>query len=276
MQVRAPRIGSLPREALGEGWSIRAAEPGEFANPEALPADGWQPVAMLGTVAACERDGGRWSLDHPRARSFDAQDWWYRLQFDLAAPVDGAGAAPLRLCFDGLATLAEVWLNGQSILSSDNMFVAHACTLAPEQLRESGNELTMLFRSLDHELTRRRPRPAWRVPMIEQQQLRWFRTTLLGRTPGWSPPAAPVGPWREIRLERAIGVQLGTKHLRATLDGADGALDVALTFEGRDQPDLVSIELFAPGEDSAGARGELTVGAPQRWGARLRVSKPAL
>lgn len=276
MQIRAARIGSSPREALSEGWSIRAAEPGEFASPETLPADGWQPIAMLGTVAACERDGGRWSLDHPPARGFDAQDWWYRLPFDLAPPIDGAEAAPLRLCFDGLATLAEVWLNGRSILTSDNMFVAHACALAPEQLRESGNELTMRFRSLDHELTRRRPRPAWRVPMLEQQQLRWIRTTLLGRTRGWSPPAPAVGPWREIRLERVVGVRLDTKNLRATLDAANGVLDVALTFDGGERPEAVSVELFAPGEDSPSARTELVVGGSQAWSGQLRVTKPAL
>lgn len=36
--------------------------------------------------------------------------------------------------------------------------------------------------------------------MVEHQQLRFFRTTLLGRTPGWSPPAPPVGPWRDVRF----------------------------------------------------------------------------
>jgi beta-mannosidase len=275
MQVRAVRIGSSPRETLSEGWSIRAAEPGEFSGPDTLPADGWQPVATLGTVAACEREAGRWSLDRPAPRSFDAQDWWYRLVFDLAPAADGASAAPQRLCFDGLATLAEVWLNGQTILVSDNMFVAHACALAPGQLRASGNELVMRFRSLDHELTRRRPRPAWRVPMLEQQQLRWIRTTLLGRTPGWSPPAAAVGPWREIRLERALGTRLETKQLRATVAATDGVLDVALTFDG-EQPVAVSVELFAPGEESPAVRDELAADGPQRWGARLRVTKPVL
>jgi beta-mannosidase len=276
MQIRAVRIGSSPREALSEGWSIRAAEPGEFAGPDALPADGWQPVATLGTVAACEREAGRWSLDQPRSRSFDAQDWWYHLSFDVTPAAGEADAAPLRLCFDGLATLAEVWLNGHSILVSDNMFVAHACALAPGQLRESGNELVMRFRSLDHELVRRRPRPAWRVPMLEQQQLRWVRTTLLGRTPGWSPPAAAVGPWREIRIERAVGVRLAARQLHATLAGADGVLDVALTFDDSERPAAVLVELVVPGEESPVARTELSLDTSQRWGGRLRVAKPAL
>ena len=274
MQIRAARIGSSPREALSEGWSIRCAAPGEFASPEALPVDGWQPIAALGTVAACERDAGRWSLERPRSTGFDAHDWWYRLPFDLAPGLDH-DAAPLRLCFDGLATLAEVWLNGQSILTSDNMFVAHTCTIAPAQWRESGNELTMVFRSIDHELARRRPRPAWRVPMLEQQQLRWIRTTLLGRTPGWSPPAPAVGPWREVRLERALGVRLEAKHLRASVDGADGTLDVALRLDGSERPDAVAVEVFAPGAQTPQTRAELALDATRGWVAQLRVPRPA-
>jgi beta-mannosidase len=56
--------------------------------------------------------------------------------------------------------------------------------------------------------------------MVENQQIRWFRSTLLGRTPGWSPPAAPVGPWRAIRLERRRGVMIEHVRLRAREDGA--------------------------------------------------------
>ena len=48
----------------------------------------------------------------------------------------------------------------------------------------------------------KRPRPRWRAPMVEHQQLRWFRTTLLGRTPGWSPPC-PAGRAVAAGLDRA-------------------------------------------------------------------------
>ena len=58
--------------------------------------------------------------------------------------------------------------------------------------------------------------------MVKQQQLRWVRTTLLGRTPGWSPPAAPVGPWRAVWLERRRVVVIGEPALQSSL-AEDGA-----------------------------------------------------
>ena len=51
------------------------------------------------------------------------RDWVYRCTFDLT-PVQLA--YPSRhLLFEGLDTYARVYLNGQLILSSDNMFVRH-------------------------------------------------------------------------------------------------------------------------------------------------------
>src|SRR5207244_988861 len=136
------------------------------------------------TVAAVLQVSGDWSLDGA-VRRFDADDWWYRTRF--SAPVAGPGEQ-LWLCFDGLATVAAVWLNGTLLLSSTSMFVAQACRV--EGQLGAQNDLLICFRSLDALLKTRRPRPRWRVPMVEHQQIRWFRTTLLGRTPGWSLPAA--------------------------------------------------------------------------------------
>lgn len=43
---------------------------------------------------------------------------------------------------------------------------------------------------------------AGHATVIENQQLHEFRTTGFSRTRGWSSPAAPVGPWKDIWLER--------------------------------------------------------------------------
>jgi beta-mannosidase len=62
--------------------------------------------------------------------------------------------------------------------------------------------------------------------MVANQQLRWLRTTLLGRTPGWSPPAAAVGPWRPIWIEERREVEVTELRLRTQLDGDCGIVEL--------------------------------------------------
>ncbi len=175
------RVEGNRRTAL-TGWQIAAASPG--TPREAIDGLEWLPATVPGTAAGALRNAGRW--DFSQTRDFDAEDFWWRCRFRT----DPGNAV---LGFDGLATLAEVWLDGELVLSSDNMFRSHE---VPVTLRGE-HELLVRCRALAPELARRRrPRPHWRVPMLEQQPLRWFRTTLLGRTPGWSPPCPAVGPWR--------------------------------------------------------------------------------
>ena len=258
--------------ALAEGWELRATPPGAVAGPDMLPRDGWLAARAPTTAAAALRAAGAWSLDAP-ARRLDAEDWWWRTRF----AGNGAAAAPdteTVLRFDGLATLADVWLNGAPLLSSENMFVAHE---RPVSLG-ADNELVIRFRSLDAALGARRPRPRWRAPMIENQQLRWFRATLLGRTPGWSPPAAAVGPWRAVTLEHRRGLTVGDVTLAPRLDGAAGIVDVScrvrvLDGDGRGTAELVleraGVEHRAPltGADGGDARltGRLVVATPALW-----------
>jgi beta-mannosidase len=207
------------RTALSAHWELLAAAPGSIAGPRDLPSTGWTAATAPSTAAAALRAAGQWSLDAP-ARRFDAEDWWWRTKF--SSPFDAAGDETV-LCFDGLATIADVWLDGEPLLSSRNMFHAHDRRLE----RGGAHELAIRFGALDAALAAKRPRPRWRAPMIENQQLRWIRTTLLGRTPGWSPPAAAVGPWREVRLERRRGVAIEDLRIAARLEGGPGVVELS-------------------------------------------------
>ena len=198
--------------------------PGQFAAPPAENDLAWEAIDALMPVAAARQANGRWRLDDAPYR-FDAQDWWFRLRFN--APATASGSTQV-LGLDGLATLAEVWLNGRRLLQSDNMFVAHECDVT-DSLQAGVNELVMVFRALDAALARARTRPRWRVPMVAHQQLRWLRTTLLGRTPGWSPPAAVVGPWRRVwlatRQRNDVASTCKNPVLHTQLDGTTGLVN---------------------------------------------------
>jgi beta-mannosidase len=191
----------------------------------------WLAVPVPGTVAMALRASGLSALQgqtvEPTSARIDAYDWWYCCSFESPGPL--APGESWMLCLDGLATVADVWLNGDLLLHTENMFVAHAVDVTTRL--SVRNDLVLRFHALDTLLATRRPRPAWRSPMVEHQQLRWFRTTLLGRTPGWSPPVPPVGPWRPVRLARRTEFHVDGVDLRSSLDGDAGLL--AVSFELR-------------------------------------------
>ena len=196
MQRKLEILPAHLRTRLLENWSVCAVEPEKYASPPEHENIAWLALPEIMSVAAALRACHQWSLAGS-VRRFDAEDWWFHVKFD--AP-ECSHSTRWLLGFDGLATVAEVWLNGILLLTSNNMFVAHHCDVT-DALHLAGNELFIVSRSLDRKLIQRRARPRWRAPMVAHQQLRWFRTTLLGRTPGWSPPVAVVGPWKDVWLE---------------------------------------------------------------------------
>jgi beta-mannosidase len=175
-----------------------------------------------GTAAGALRAAGLWDEDNPR--DLDAEDWWFRTTFDAPDVPPGDSCC---LCFDGLATLAEVWLNGRRVLTADNMFRTYRVDAAPH-LR-THNELVLGFRSLTEALKRKRPRPRWKTSLVEHQQLRWFRTSLLGRIPGWSPQAPVVGPWRAVRLDTQP-FDLSDLRLTSRVEGQGGLVTLSALF----------------------------------------------
>lgn len=262
-------IGAVPARHRPEGWQVCGTAPGLFASPTELESAiglDWTDV-QPGTVAAMLRDAGRWDLDGV-PRRFDAEDWWLRARFDtdLASP-------PTALRLDGLAGLADVWINGRHVLRSENMFVAHACPL--QGLIVPGeNTLHLQFSSLDAALSQRRARPRWRAPMVEQQQMRWFRQTLLGRTPGWTPPAAAIGPWRDVWLARAEPVRAVDLHAELRADGT-GMVHVAVDCDASAAPLRIELEL-AHGSDVFAVDLQPLATHSVRWEARLGIERPQL
>jgi len=165
-------------------WTLLGTPAGACAGPEALPASDWRAAVVPGTVASALQV----DLDAPG--ELDAQDWWYR------ARVDPGPAAEL-VC-EGLATLVEAWLDGAPLFTSRNMFRP---VRVPLPARDALLTLHLCFRSVAAELARRQPRPRWKTALVDHVNLRWVRTTLLGRIPGWTPRVPAIGPWRAVRVE---------------------------------------------------------------------------
>ncbi|MEK6260650.1 MAG: glycoside hydrolase family 2 protein [Planctomycetota bacterium] len=259
-------------------WDCCAQAPGIVTRPDQLAhANGeWLSAAVPGTVAGTLRASGRWDFQRPT--DIDAQDWWYRSTFAISADSNGQ---PCTLCFDGLATLADIWLNGEHLLSTDNMFRAYELDVT--SLLRANNELAIRFRSLSADLQQKRPRPRWKTNLVDHQQLRWHRTTLLGHIPGWSPPVPAIGPWRDIRLERQP-VRLSDVQLVAKLDGTTGVVTFRARVHSAMLIDRVSLRVgsheasIAVQADAEGRMfsGELRISNPPLWWPHTHGDQPLL
>ncbi len=252
---------------LDRGWEAGSCAPDADPDPASIDGLDWIPATVPGTAAAALREAGR--RPPGEARDLDAEDWWFRSRFEAEPAGEGE---ELTLRFDGIATVAEVYLNGELILESDSMFAAHAVD-AGALLREGGNELAIRCRALGPLLRApRKPRARWRTRLADNG-LRFFRTMLLGRAPGIAPGPAAVGPWRPVRLQRRRLFAVERLETRAELDGEDGVLSIRATLRrlGGELPEAVEVELSGPsGSHSAALRLDLSGAAAEASGT-LRV-----
>jgi len=208
--------------SLSADWQVMQVPGGSYTLPSTLheAKSAIFTAQVPGTIAGALRTAAQFEYGKD---NLDALDVWYFCEMDL--PENAA-----YLHFDGLATHVEVYWNDRAILHSDNMFVAHTIDLTAQAINGKGR-LSLRFLALHTLLEQRRPRPRWKTRLVEQQQLRWIRTSLLGRMPGWSPSVAPVGPYRPIMLELKSPFRITSKNITSRLDGADGRLEIELTVQ---------------------------------------------
>ena len=232
-------------------WCMAATPAGAVLGPSELPEPlGWVPATVPGTVAQ--------ALDLPLDTTEDIEDrdWWWRTTLDV--PVQGAW----RLHLDGLATLCEVFVGGAVAATSQSMFVPLDVPLPGGAV-----EVALCFRSLTASFKGRRARPRWKTALVDEQKLRFVRTSLLGRASGWMPRLPVVGPWRGVRLEPVPAAALVDRVLEATevdgvarlrlsgrVEGAVTAVRVVLRGQG-DVPAKIDVPI-------AGGRAALDVALP--------------
>ena len=163
----------------------------------------------------------------------------------LTAPVDG------ELLFEGLATLCTVIVDGEVVAESESMFVPVRVPVGAGE-----HEVEVRCAALTPRLAeRRKPRARWRQKVAYDGNLRWFRTTLLGRAPGFAPGPPVVGLWRPAWLvagEPSVSI-------RCRVDGSDGVVAAVSSVDG----------VLTVGEASLamkeGVPGELRVPGVRLW-----------
>jgi beta-mannosidase len=183
---------------LVDGW--------EFSEASDYGSDAWLPVKQVpGSIYQDLQHNG--VIEDPfidmnelNARWVPERTWKYRTSFQ--SPAAGSGAKA-ELVFEGLDTLATVFLNGQEVLKADNMFLEYRVNISDRLNTSRANNLEIQFssamlrgRDLVKEHTEHRfiahQTEAGRLP-IRKAQYHWGWD--------WGPILVDVGIWKPVYLE---------------------------------------------------------------------------
>ena len=245
---------------------------------EHVLTDGWQastagaepvPARVPGTAAGALRDAGLWRPGDPR--DLDAEEWSFTTRFTADRP--GADEEVV-LDFGGIATLFEVVLNGRVIVEGSSMFKREAVDVGG--LLVGDNELTIRCLPLRGQLaTPRKPRARWRTRLVDEGNLRFFRTAVIGRSPSLAAGPAPVGPWRRVVLEHRRRYAVDELVVRTRLHRENGVVSVRLRVRaiGGSAPRSIDVVVEGPSGTHRGALelangvavGEVRIDRPAAW-----------
>lgn len=190
--------------SLDGEWKLFYFEPGQGLQKRAHAVDFDErdaiPVQVPGDVhAALIRAGilpAPYYDDNPEACGWvEDYEWWYRTRFTVPAEMRGER---FDLVFEGLDTLADIYLNGEKVGSAQNMFTPYRFDVTAHLRQGEENVLAICFHSVVLEAEKRDVSRYWSVfykPRV------WVRKAQMNWGWDWGPRLVTVGVWRPVRLE---------------------------------------------------------------------------
>jgi beta-mannosidase len=225
---------------LNLSWTFKR---GGLSSPDAylpannLPTDIHRDLLKNGKIADPFKNMNELSV-----RWIGDEVWTYRTTFP-EPPASGKPNVRTSLKFEGLDTFATVYLNGQLILTSDNMFLEHTVDVT-SKMQSEANILIIVFESARTK----------GLELVRKDQAHRFivHQTEISRGPvrkaqyhwgwDWGPILLTCGPWKpvsietytcrisdvRVRYELSDDLKSAQVHVSATYEGPVAALSFSL------------------------------------------------
>lgn len=182
----------------------------------ALGEEDWVPTTVPGEVHVALMAAGR--IPDPFIADNERQVMWVaETDWEFAGTVEVSGALlaedRVELQFDGLDTLADVYLNGECLGKTDNAFRSYAWDVK-DLLNEEENQIWIVFHSPVNyvkDLQEKVPLPS---PEQSIQGGPYLRKAPCQWGWDWGPMLPPIGIWKDARLVGYSEARLGPVHLR--------------------------------------------------------------
>ena len=262
---------------LNDGWKMKdfdlQQERDSAISAPDFPDYFWLNASVPGDVHSNLKDRG--IIDDPffghndlKCKWIEEKVWWYRNTFDFHEKLTEDDF--LELCFNGLDTFATVFLNGKTLGTTDNMFVAHTFDVTRE-IRQGTNVLAVKFDPI-HEKVKDREILDW-TPYSRDRV--WTRKAQAHFGWDWGPRLVSVGIWQEVTLKKHHIAKIDHVYVRtksiadeeAVVEvsaevskhrGKDLTLEYHVTFNGEPVQAMVS-------KDIARYQSIITIPEPKLW-----------
>ena len=198
---------------LNGRWKLRDFAPGQGleagAHVTGYDDTNWHPASVPGDVHTALVEIGRlpplfYSMNVETCQWVERQEWWYRTTLEAPSGKEDAEARYL-LTFDGLDTLATVYLNGTEIGTHQNMFIAATFDVTEHLRLSERNTLAVRFEPVTESIGEREIEGQWgRDP-----ERAWVRKAQCNFGWDWAPRLVSVGIWQGVTLRRYVGARLG-------------------------------------------------------------------
>lgn len=253
-------------QSLAGQWQFRQAGDNQW-----LPATA--PGGVHTDLLALGRIPDPFVADNEKKVAWVAeQDWEYRHTFIVDA--EAMAEEKLFLVCDGLDTLAEVMLNGQTLGRTDNMYRRYEWEI--KSLVTAGeNTVRIKFASPVRYITAENAKRPLRGVAQAIEGGPHLRKAPCQFGWDWGPQLPPIGIWKDIRLEGRSGARLADVHLRQKHDQGSVAVSATIAVEAwRSEPLTAILRVTAP--DGSGAREVIEPVKGSHAALALAVANPQL
>lgn len=145
------------------------------------------------------------------------------------------------LVFEGLDTYTEIFLNGESIGKTDNMFISHSFDVK-EKLKKGKNEISVHFRSPVREVE---GLPLYGGAFTRER----MRTRRIQCTYGWDwvERFVTMGIWRDVYIDTADGFRTKNAYIYTeSVNGSLAQIVIEAEFEGFENGGIADVSIISP------------------------------
>lgn len=244
---------------LAGTWSL-SDESGTFRADMVLPGDGINALHEAGLIP-----DPYWGRNEYDLRWICERDWVLLREFELSR-------TDLELVVSYLDCVAEIRLNGVSVLRSDSMFRVHRTDVSGA-VRKGRNEIEIRFRSPVRAANDRQAAQPFPVPYQENNcplpNGNMLRKPQCDFGWDWNVALAPFGVYGEIRLEPTRASRISAVHVEQEHESGQVFATVSVDVAGAADGSIAEISLC--GQEASApvrngrARTEIEIADPVLW-----------